>query len=113
VSGFNYTHDHRAFGELVLNSDFMEAEMRERAEHAAEYARSIAPVDENGPHPGRYRDSIHAESGKHGGVHHDRAYGLVTADALTDDGQSLALIVEFGTENQEGHHVLIRSLDAL
>lgn len=103
----SYRLDPAAFEEHVLNAEWMVTEMRERAERGAEYARSIAPVDESGPHPGRYRDSIETDSGTHGGIHHDRAYGVVRATAPE------SVYVEFGTERADGQHVIAKALDMM
>lgn len=106
--------DRVAFREHVLNAPWMVEEMRGRAERGAEFARSIAPVDEASPEPGRYRDSITADAHTYGGVNHDRAVGIVSSDVTTADGKAnLSVIVEFGTEKQDGHHVMGRTLDAL
>lgn len=107
-----YRLDPEAFRREVLNSDFMLAEMTARGERVKAAGEASAPVDTHGAHPGRYRDSFHLEVGKDGGVHDDRAYAIVSNDAQTDDGQSLAVFVEYGTENNPAHHTLLRALDA-
>ena len=105
--GAKYTLDPVAFRENLLNAEWMVALMHSRAEEGAAFARSIAPVDEESDHPGRYKAGIGVESGRDGGVHHDRAYGRVTASAPE------SRFVEFGTEHNDAHHVLIATLDVL
>lgn len=105
-----YTLNRAAFEEHLLNAPWMVAEMRRRAESAAEFARSIAPVDESGPHPGRYRDSIEVASGSHGtpgSREHARAWAEVRATAPE------AVYVEWGNGHDDGAHVMTRTLDAL
>lgn len=91
----------------MLNADFMEEAMRARAERGEEFAVAVAPVDETGPHPGRYKAAFHVSSGKHGGHEHDRAYGRLENDSPE------ALWVEVGTKNNDAHHVLARALDIM
>lgn len=109
----DYRLDPGLFRQHVLNADFMVAAMAERGEKVKALAEATAPVDAGGAHPGRYRDSFHLEVGKDGGIHGDRAYATVFNDAETDDGQSLAVFVEYGTENNPAHHTMLRALDAL
>lgn len=111
--GLTYRLDFAGFNEHLLNADFMVEHMAARAERGKAFAEAIAPVDPEGQHPGRYKESFSVESGKRGGVHHDRAYAIVSNDAKTDDGEPLAVFVEFGTEHSDGHHVLSKTLDAL
>jgi hypothetical protein len=106
----NYQLDRAGFEEHLLNAPWMVAEMRRRAEAAAEYARSIAPVDEDGPHPGRYRDSIGVDSGTHGtpgSAKQARAWAEVRA---TDPDSAH---IEWGNGHDDGAHVMTRTLDAL
>lgn len=109
-----YTLDPVAFRENLLNAPFMVEEMKRRAEAIKALAEATAPVDEEGPHPGRYRDSFSIESGRDGGIHSDRAYAIVRNDAVTDGKKpiSLAVVVEFGTEHSPAHHTLGRAMDA-
>lgn len=113
MAGPKYHLDQAAFRRHVLNAPWMVEEMRRRAEAGAAYARSIAPVDPESTEPGRYKNSIEVHSGVNGGIHHDRAYGSVSSAARTDDGQSLAVIVEYGTENQRAQYVMAATLDVL
>lgn len=109
----DYRLDPGLFRQHVLNADFMLAEMAERGERVKAAAEATAPVYVQGSHPGRYRDSFHVTARKDGGIHGDRAEAVIYNDSLTDDGRSLAAFVEFGTENNDAHHTLIRALDAL
>lgn len=97
---------YEGIGEM-LNSEWMEAAMKARAELGLGYAEAVAPVDESGPHPGRYKASFEVSSGKHGGHHRDRAYGRLT------NASEEALWVEVGTKNNEAHHVLGRAMDVM
>lgn len=108
-----YKLDYAAFGRLVLNSPAMEAEMRARAERVQAEFIATAPVSDqpDDEHRGRYKDSSSVESGTHGGIHHDRAYGRVTVD------DEAAMSIEYGHHTKkgkfvEGSHTLTRALDA-
>ena len=108
--GANYRLDYAAFNEHLLNAPFMVEEMRKRAERGKELAEAIAPVGPPPPrdtHAGRYKESFSVEAGEHGGVHNDRAYAVLRNDSPE------SVIVEFGTENQDGRHVLGRAMDAM
>jgi hypothetical protein len=107
--GATYTHNYEAFAREVLTSPGMASEMLGYANRAAGAARAIAPVDEGGPHPGRYLESIHTYSTIRAGdaTRTARAVGRVVADAPE------SVFVEFGTETQEAHHTLARALDSL
>lgn len=94
----------------MLTSPWMRAEMERRAKAVEELARADAPVDETGPHPGQYRDSIQMrtfvrERPARGGVGR-RVVARVEATAPE------SFIVEYGTRRQEAHHTLGRALDA-
>jgi hypothetical protein len=99
-----YQADYSGIGRL-LTSPGMVAEMRRRAEKMKVYAESIAPVDEHGPHPGRYKASFHVESGVQRRKT-SRAFGRLYNDSPE------AFYVEFGTSRTPRHRVLGRSLDA-
>lgn len=101
-----FTASYAGIGEM-LNSEFMQEAMHKRAEHGKDFAEPIAPVDEEGPHPGRYKAAFRVSSGTHGGHEHDRAYGRLENDSPE------ALWVEVGTANNDAHHVLARSLDIM
>lgn len=90
----------------MLNAPWMVADMHARAERVKVRAEATAPYDRNDPDGIHYRDAFEVESGKHGGVHHDRAYGRVTN---TDQA---ALAVEYGNRNTPRHATLRRALEA-
>lgn len=101
-----FTADYEGIG-AMLRSDFMESEMRRRAEKVAMRARDTAPVGdtENDPHAGRYKESFRVSSG----VQHfqtSRAYGEVSNDAPE------ARIVEWGDSNTDAYHTLLAALAA-
>lgn len=101
-----YTHNYEAFGREVLNSKFMEAHMRSRAERVKAEFVATAPVK-----TGEFKASARVESGTHGGIKLDRAYGRV----VVDDPNAMAK--EFGHTTEDGTHVegsfaLTRALDA-
>lgn len=108
----SYHLDKAAFRVEVLNAPFMVAEMKARAEKALAFAESIAPVDPKAAHPGLYKASFSADSGTNGGVHHDRAWGELSNDAMVGDFP-LAVAVEFGTQHQAGQYVLTQALDVM
>jgi len=102
----NYKLDTVAFRRHVLNAPWMVEEMHHRGEMVKEAAEAIAPVYEEGPHPGRYKAGFELESGVDGGVKHDRAYAIVRNVAPE------ALFVEYGTEHNPAHHTLTIALEA-
>lgn len=83
----------------LLNSPRMVAEMRRRAEKVAARAAATAPRD-----TGEYAAGFRVESGTHGGINNDRAYGRVVNDV------DHARFVEFGTSDTEAHHTLRNAL---
>jgi hypothetical protein len=100
-----FTPSYSGIGEM-LRSEFMQAEMHARAEAARALAEAIAPVYEQGPHPGRYKAAFTVESG----VRHEktaRAYGRL------ENHSPEAFFVEYGTRNNPAHHVLVRASDAM
>lgn len=99
-----YKASYSGIGQMLV-SDFLQDEMHARILQAKELAENIAPVDESGPHPGRYKAAFVVEYGVRGGKE-PRAYGRLT------NVSPEALAVEFGTQNNPAHHVLVRSLDA-
>lgn len=105
MTAVHYKASYNGIGDM-LRAEFMQAAMKVRAEAVADRARAIAPVDEDSPHRGRYRDSFEVSSG----VAHrktSRAYGRVTNVAPE------ALAVEFGTRNNPAHHTLVQALDGI
>lgn len=101
-----YTHDFEAFGEEVLRSDFMVAEMERRAQLVAKAARADAPYDPGSTDGTHYKDAFRVETTKHGGIHHDRAAGVV----INDD--EAAFFIEYGTVDTPKFRTLGRALDA-
>ena len=106
-----YHHNYKAFGAEVLNASWMVVEMRARIERVAALAQSIAPFDPNDKDGDHYRDHFSVDSGTHGGIHHDRAYGRLTNDHVA------AMAIEFGSYGKygriPGHRTLGKALDAL
>jgi hypothetical protein len=90
----------------MLNADFMVAAMLTRALRVKAAAEAIAPFDPGSTDGTHYRDSFTAEAHPKGGVHHDRAAGVVS----NDDGA--AFFIEWGNRNITRHRVLGRALDA-
>lgn len=103
----SYRLNRAAFDEHLLNAEWMRQAMHDRADAAKALAETIAPVYEQGPHPGRYKESFDVESGTHGGAHGDRAYAILRNSAPE------ALAAEFGTGNNDAHHTLVAALDAI
>lgn len=62
--------------------------------------KAIAPVSMDGDHPGRLRDSIHAEEGRLGDVS-----AVVIADAKDEKGRPYAPPVELGHAAEDGSQV--------
>lgn len=100
------TWDYKAFGEHVLNAEWMVAHMRDRAEAMKAFAEAIAPFDVKDRDGRHYKDAFRAEASAHSGVHHDRAAGY-----LFNDNEA-ALFVEFGNRNTPEHATLRKALDA-
>lgn len=105
MSSFNASYS--GIGEL-LRSDEMLAEMERRGKKMLELARAIAPVGTppDDKHPGAYRDSLKLALSKRGGAKRDRAEVQLIADV------PYAFQVEYGTGNSDGHHTLVKALDA-
>lgn len=101
MASSRFRASYKGIGQM-LNTPWMEAAMRERAEKVRARAAATAPVE-----TGRYKASLRVESGMHGGDHHDRAFARVVADV------PYGLIVEYGTSKQAAHHTLAHALDAV
>jgi hypothetical protein len=99
-----FTTNYRGVGDMLC-APWMLAHMLARAERVAEVAKATAPVDETGPHPGRYRDSIGARGFIRGGASR-RAVGRAEATAPE------SLLVEFVVPRGNPHRTLGRALDA-
>ena len=84
-----YRHKYAAFNREVLNASWMEALMLEHAERGKVVAEAIAP--DATPFGVGYKYSFEVSSGKHGGIHHDRAYGRL------ENTDPDALVIEYGS----------------
>jgi hypothetical protein len=102
----DYHHDYAAFGRIVLNGDFMVAEMLVRGERVLARAEATAPFDIEDKDGTHYRDCFVLKAGTHGGIHHDRAYAEVS-----NTDMPTALFVEYGNENTPRHRTLGNALD--
>lgn len=108
-----YVKNERGIGQMLVLPG-MVADMGRRAEKVAAAARASAPVDEDGKHPGQYRDGIEArafirpksEEPPRAKTRHARACGRVTATAPH------SAHVEYGTESNPGHRTLRNALQA-
>jgi hypothetical protein len=92
-------------GQMLRSAD-MEKAMLQLATHVMARCEETAPVDELGPHPGRYKAAFRVSSG----VQHRRtarAYGRVTNDAPE------ARFVEYGTKNNPRHRTMGAALDVV
>jgi hypothetical protein len=98
----DFRPDHRGVGEM-LRSQFMQDEMLRRAEIIKARAEVIAPVDEKGPHPGRYKASFHTRVSARGGATNDRAEAVVYNDSPE------AIYVEFASWGAEPYRTLARA----
>jgi hypothetical protein len=104
-----YRHQYKSFGDAVLRSEWMQAEMLRRAEAVKAAAEGDAPVGDpkKDPHSGRYKASFRAEAGiRKPSQGSRRAVGRVINDSPE------APAVEFGTRNNEARHVMTSALDA-
>lgn len=103
----DYRFDYEAFGVHVLNAAWMVEEMRRRAEAGKAFAEAIAPFDADDPDGQHYRDAFEADAHPYGGVHHDRAVGILRN---TDNA---ARIVEYGNSKTPEHATLRKALDVM
>jgi hypothetical protein len=102
----NYKPDHAGIGRMLCSEE-MQAHLRLRAEAVKTAAEAIAPVYEQGPHPGRYKAAFSVEVGiKESSKATRRAVAKVVNDAPE------ARWVEYGTENNPKHRTLGKSLGA-
>jgi hypothetical protein len=102
MSSFNSSYS--GIGDM-LRADFMVEEMRTRGEAVKAAAEAAAPVYEQGPHPGRYKEAFEV----HAGI---RAGRKPRAHVIVENTSPEALFVEFGNKNVTAHHTLTRALDA-
>lgn len=102
-----YTHYYGPFGEHVLQGDLMRRAMLPRAEAVRDRAKATARVDEDGPHPGRYRDGFEASTPLR------RLGGDARIVGRVENRTEEAIFNEFGTATNEADHTLGRALDAV
>lgn len=77
------------------------AKVVHKVAHAkARKMKAIAPVDFDGDHPGRLRDSIHVEEGRFGDIS-----AVVIADARDENGKPYAAPVDLGHTAEDGSQV--------
>jgi len=111
--GASYRHDYRAFGEHVLRADWMRANLLARAERVKAAAEADAARYSD---TGHYASSFESSSGTHGGSRGDRAYGRVRntdpAAAAIEFGHLSGQTGDTDRRPVEGHHTLVRALDA-
>ncbi|HEY5201194.1 MAG TPA: HK97 gp10 family phage protein [Acidothermaceae bacterium] len=100
-----FTPSYSGIGEL-LRADFIEADMVERAFKVLARAEATAPYDVKDRDGSHYRDDFTVESTSHGGYRGDRA------EASVVNGNSVALMVEFGNKNTPKHRTLGKALDS-
>jgi hypothetical protein len=104
--GSKVTLSYEGIGEM-LRSEFMQEEMKRRADRVRDLAEATAPVGpENDPHRGEFKGSFRSYVVARGGRKNDRAAGIVENDA------PYAVHVEFGTSRTRGHHTLRNALRA-
>lgn len=90
----------------LLNSPAMVAEMKRRVDKALAFAEATAPFRASDPPP-HYNEQFEAEAHAGGGLHHDRAEGILR----NTDPQSFR--IEHGTGDTPAHRTLGRSIDAM
>jgi hypothetical protein len=103
----DYHLDYRAFGEHVLNAEWMVEHMRSRAEAGKAFAEAISPYYEPDPDGHHYRDGFEVDAHTHGGAHHDRAVGILRN---TDKAR---WFVEFGEGKTPEYAILRKALDVM
>lgn len=103
---YGYLH-YEEMGEFLRTSPELRAMLLETAERGVEIARQIAPVGDPkyDTHAGRYLAGLEADVGE--SLKGDRQAGWVRATAPE------SVFVEWGSRNNEAHHVLLRTVQAL
>jgi hypothetical protein len=99
--------NYEGIGEM-LRKPYMQEAMKARAERGKEFAEGIAPVDETGDHPGRYKESFHV----HSGVRH-RKTARAFAQLSNDSPEAPYVEHGNGTAKYQGDHVLSRALEIM
>jgi hypothetical protein len=102
-----YQFNYAAFGEHVLNAEWMVQELRRRAEAGKSLAESIAPFYPDDPDGNHYRDAFEVTARKHGGVKHDRA------EAVLRNTDKANVYVEYGNIKTPEHATLRKALDVM
>lgn len=96
MAGFQW--DYAAFDEVLAGPIGLAAVMP-AAEKAKARAEATAPVDESGPHPGRYKAAFGIRTGIQ-----NRKTRRAYAEVYNDSPE--AIFVEFGTKNNPRHRTL-------
>lgn len=99
--------DRVGIGEMLC-APFIQAEMLKRAEAVKARAEATAPVDLEGPHPGRYKESFHVTVG----IREATPTRSRRAEAKVINDSPEAFFVEFGTKNNPQHRTLGHALEA-
>lgn len=99
--------DEEGFGEFLRSSPELQAAMLAAAEDGVSAMRPHLPVGTppDDTHPGKYRDSLHAEVGT--GPKEDRVGARIVADV------DYAAAIEWGNKNVNAQHALLHAMDAL
>lgn len=105
-----YRHQYKNFGDAVLRSEWMVAEMRRRAEAVKAAAEALAPVGDpaTDSHAGRYKDSFSVSAGVR-----KRTQGSRRAVGRVVNSSPEATFVEYGSASgTPAYHTMARALDA-
>ena len=97
--------NYAGIGEM-LRSEFMEAEMRRRAELVKGVCEATAPYDPDPDGDVHYRDAFRVDSARDGGVHKDRAEARVVND------HPKSFQIEMGTGETPKHRTMGKAIDA-
>lgn len=102
-----FTIDKEGFGELLRTSPELQAAMLKAAEDGVQAIRPHLPIGTppDDTHPGRYRESLHAEIGT--GPKEDRVGARIVA------GAPYAAAIEWGNKNVNAQHPLANAIDLL
>lgn len=99
----HYIPDRRGMAEF-LQSDMLSRSFEEIGRRVQTHAELIAPVGGSGdPHRGRYKAAFSTDVHKFGGYKHDRV------ELVLRNSSPEAFYVEFGTSDQEAHHIVLRA----
>lgn len=102
-----YQPDRAGIGDMLCSGRMQEL-VTIAAERCKEIAEETAPIYEEGPHPGRYREGFRLKHGVRpaSGARTARAFAKVVNDAPE------AVWVEIGSVHNEAHHTLAHALGA-